>query len=256
MMPPRNALAQSLAIRLSGLVLLAGMTGIAVAQETPAQEVKRHLEAALKNVEVVGVQDSPVSGLHEVTLSNGSLLYAMDGGRYVLQGELFSVSDQGSLVNLTEQHRQIIRQEQMATVPLDEMIVFAPEQSPAKAQVYVFTDVDCGYCREFHRHMAQFNAMGIEVRYMAFPRQGPASATGHKMITAWCADNPQDAMTRLKAGENLPLRSCLGHPVARHYELGRQLGIRGTPSMVVANGMLIQGYLPPVQLAQALGLEP
>ena len=38
--------------------------------------------------------------------------------------------------------------------------------------VTVFTDVDCPYCARLHDRVAEYNALGIEIRYLAFPRAG------------------------------------------------------------------------------------
>ena len=45
---------------------------------------------------------------------------------------------------------------------------------------------------------------------------------------------------------------CNPNPVARDYELGHQVGLRGTPAIVLANGDLLAGYLPPAMLAKRL----
>ncbi|MDC9435736.1 thioredoxin fold domain-containing protein, partial [Clostridioides difficile] len=51
-----------------------------------------------------------------------------------------------------------------------EMIVYkAPDE---KHVITVFTDITCGYCHKLHEEMKDYNALGITVRYLAFPRQG------------------------------------------------------------------------------------
>ena len=57
-------------------------------------------------------------------------------------------------------------------VPESEMLVFAPKEA-AKYTITVFTDIDCGYCRRLHSQIAEYNRLGIRVRYMFFPRSGP-----------------------------------------------------------------------------------
>ncbi|TVR63420.1 MAG: hypothetical protein EA420_07220, partial [Candidatus Competibacteraceae bacterium] len=42
------------------------------------------------------------------------------------------------------------------------------------------------------------------------------------------------------------------NPVQAQYELAQQLGIRGTPSLVLESGEMIPGYVPPAQLAELL----
>ena len=51
------------------------------------------------------------------------------------------------------------------------------------------------------------NAMGVEVRYLAYPRAGLESESYYKIATAWCADDPNEALTDFKNGKASPLRS-------------------------------------------------
>ena len=88
----------------------------------------------------------------------------------------------------------------------------------------VFTDVDCGYCRKLHMEMDEINALGIEVRYLAFPRAGPGSRSYEKIVSAWCAKDAQQAITELKMGRSIPDRSC-ANPVMEQYALGQAMGV-------------------------------
>ena len=63
---------------------------------------------------------------------------------------------------------------------------FLPEGKP-KASIYVFTDVDCGYCQMLHKNVGKMNELGIEVRYLGYPRAGLNTASFNKLASAWCA---------------------------------------------------------------------
>ena len=63
-------------------------------------------------------------------------------------------------------------------------------------------------------------------------------------------------MTKAKNGESISAPEC-DSPVATHYQLGVDMGLRGTPAIVLANGTLISGYLPAQQLIQqSIGAMP
>jgi thiol:disulfide interchange protein DsbC len=132
------------------------------------------------------------------------------------------------------------------------MLKFKPK-GETRAVVSVFTDVDCGYCRKLHLEMADMNALGIEVRYLAFPRAGVGSPTYDKIVSAWCADDRNQALTDLKLGKDIPNRAC-PNPVAKQYELGHDIGVTGTPAIVLEDGRLLPGYMPAAELAGLLGL--
>ena len=98
------------------------------------------------------------------------------------------------------------------------------------------------------------NDLGIEVRYLAYPRSGLGTPSHAKIVSAWCAENPNEAMTALKSGLTIPMLDC-DNPVAGQYDLGQQIGVTGTPDIVTADGRLLPGYMPAAALAEAIGLD-
>ena len=135
-------------------------------------------------------------------------------------------------------------------VPENEMLVFSPKTP--KYTITVFTDIDCGYCRRLHSQIAEYNRLGVRVRYLFFPRTGPNTESWHKAEAVWCSSNRNEALTRAKNGEDIKAPKCPADIVARDYELGHKLSVEGTPSIVLASGELLGGYLPPAQLVQYL----
>jgi thiol:disulfide interchange protein DsbC len=133
-----------------------------------------------------------------------------------------------------------------------EMVVFAPE-NPQKT-VTVFTDFDCTYCRKLHQEVPVLNELGIAVRYLAYPRAGVGSASYDKMVSAWCADDPNTALTDAKMGKAIPQKTC-ANPVAKQYRLGDDFGVTGTPALILEDGQLLPGYMPASALAARLGIN-
>ena len=74
--------------------------------------------------------------------------------------------------NLTQARRAEVRRELMASLDEWDTLDFMPDRNRAR-NCFVFTDVDCGYCRRLHQQMAEYHELGIGVRYVAFPRSGP-----------------------------------------------------------------------------------
>ena len=64
-----------------------------------------------------------------------------------------------------------------------------------------------------------------------------------------------DPLTKLKNKEPVPDKTCAANPVQAQYELGQQLGVRGTPALVTEEGALIPGYQSADQLMVTLGLD-
>ncbi len=214
------------------------------------QKITEKIQAAVPKLPIVAVKPSPMKGFYEVELANGERVFASEDGTHFVAGDLFQVLDEG-LVNLTEQSRDAGRAEKMSSIKDEQLIVFTPKIK--KASIAVFTDVDCGYCRKLHQEMDGYLARGIEIKYLAFPRAGIGSNSYKKIVSAWCADDRQEAITRLKNGEEIEAKDC-ENPVAEHYSLGSEMGVRGTPALVLESGQLVPGFIEPDRLAALLGL--
>ncbi len=216
--------------------------------------VPAHLKQALgkllnpSSLESVEIAKSPVSGLYEAVV-NGHIFYVTEDGRYLINGgEIVDINQGGK--NLTEERRNGIRLDTLKKVSLDETVRFQPK-GESKHVLTVFTDVDCFYCAKLHQEVDKLNAAGIEMRYLAFPRAGVRSETYKTMQSVWCADDQQKAMTDAKAGKEIAEKAC-SNPIAKQYELGRQMGVSGTPALVMPNGELLPGYAPAEKLIQYL----
>ena len=139
----------------------------AAAQAEPLIVAK--LRKVRPDLPIEAVYPAPIGDMVTVELAGGLMLYATADGNHLFSGDLFAVGD--GLVNLTEQRRAAKRVVMLEEQPRADMVVFSPV-GEVKDHITVFTDVDCGYCRKLHDEMADMNALGIEVRYMAYPRAG------------------------------------------------------------------------------------
>ena len=209
---------------------------------------KGDLAGKLNGVEAKDITDSPIKGLYQITLGS-TIAYITNDGRYLFKGDIY---DADTSANITEETRSQARVAMLAGVDPKSMIVFKPKDGKVKHVVTIFTDVDCGYCRQFHREIDKVLALGIEVHYLFFPRTGPNTESWEKAERVWCAPDRNAALTKAKLGGDLPKPNCGSTPVEDHWSLGRKIGVRGTPSMFSESGELIGGYLPPATLAKAL----
>ncbi len=239
--------------------VLAGLfaTLPALAGEPASEEVTAHLKQKLavpgSELQVESVLTSEIHGLYEVQFSGGPVVYSTASGEFFIAGDLYSVGPDG-FVNLAERRRDGERVELLADISADKMIIFSPE-GEKKASITVFTDVTCFYCQKLHREVPELNRLGVEVRYLAYPRSGLGSDGYRKLASAWCADNRQDTLTRLKSGESVPENVCAGNPVAEEYNLGQAMGVRGTPAIVTEDGKMVPGFRTANELAAMLGVK-
>ena len=187
---------------------------------------------------------SPIAGLFQVSFGS-NVVYMSADGRYVVDGDLIDLA-QG--VNLTELERKKALADVIGNIGEDSMIVFAPEQ--VKSTITVFTDITCPYCAKLHQEVPQLNENGVKVRYLAYPRAGIPSSVADDMASVWCADDPRQAITDAKAGLAVIQKKC-PNPVSAHYQLGVQVGVRGTPTIILEDGGRLGGYVPYPKLTEA-----
>ena len=216
-------------------------------------KLRSTLEVPSTGLKVGSVSTSELPGLYEVQFINGPLVYSTAKGDFFLVGDIFSVGP-GGYVNLAEKRRDGERVAKLASVKTDDMIVF-PATGDTLASISVFTDVSCFYCQKLHKEVPALNEMGVEVRYLAYPRAGVGSEAFNQLASAWCAVDKQATLTRLKNRKSVPNNVCPENPIAAQYLLGQQLGVRGTPAIVTASGQMIPGYRTADELAETLGLN-
>jgi thiol:disulfide interchange protein DsbC len=209
---------------------------------------KEELAGKLNGVQPSQISDSAVPGIYQVTIGS-SVAYVTKDGRYVFQGD---ITDVATGANLTEETRAKARVAMLSGVEPATMIVFKPKDGKVKHTVTIFTDVDCGYCRQFHRDIDKVTALGIEVHYLSFPRTGPNTESWHKAEGVWCSKDRNTALTKAKLGGEVPQAKCGATPIESHYSLGKRIGVRGTPAVFTEKGDYIGGYLPPATLAKML----
>ena len=235
--------------RMFAAVALA-LAGTCALADDPDQVIRNSIKAIDPALKIEAIAESPLTGIFEVHLPGGRVLYSSADGQYMLQGYLYRFKD-GQAVNLTEQFKSKAIAKEIDKIPLSDMVVFAPKEP--KTHITVFTDTDCGYCQKLHREVPELNRLGVEVRYVAFPRQGVGSHGYNGLVSVWCAKDRQAAMNKAKSREELPPGTC-ENPVAKQYQIGQLIGVNGTPAIVLANGELIPGYQPAADLAK-LALE-
>jgi len=206
------------------------------------------LRLPIKKIEAIEIQ-----GYYALYLLDGSIIYMDANAEHFFYGDLFLING-SKLVNVTQRAHSEERMRLLGSLDESEMLVFSPAQEKVKATISVFTDIDCGYCRKLHKEVPELNRLGVAVRYLAYPRAGIGSISYQKAVSAWCSPNPNRALTRAKAGEEIEQHTC-ANPVAAHFALGSQLGVSGTPAIFFEDGSLQPGYLPAKEMVRRLGIN-
>ena len=238
-----------LTISLSGTVLAQGLSSSQIDETPEVANIRSVLLDTQPSINIQAILPSPVDGLFEVIMQNGQVIFASSNAEYFLPSDMYQATSDG-LVNLGEGRRNEIRFDLISAVDETDMIIY-PAEGEVKATLTVFTDVDCPYCQRLHSEVEQLNDYGITIRYLAFPRSGLDEVTYPKMVSTWCAENRNLIFTTVSRGAAVPENDCM-NPVADQYQLGRLVGVTGTPTLVFEDGSIIPGYVPADDLAAFL----
>jgi thiol:disulfide interchange protein DsbC len=220
------------------VILLAAAAGIAAvaayAADSDDKAVRDAFHSLLPNAKIDRVVKSEVPGFYEVVVG-GQVVYISSDGKYLLQGNLYDVPAKKSL---TDARIASIRAEALRSLPADKMMTFAPEHP--KHMVTVFTDVDCPYCRQFHKQINAYNAAGIGVNYVLFPLDIHPGAD-KKAEAVWCSADRKAAYTAAMNGQDPGKATCKNSPVEETKALSMAIGIDSTPTVLAEDGSHVNG---------------
>jgi len=226
------------------LLITSLFTSFSVVAETDSvDKLKQALAKSMPLVKPDKISESPIAGLYEVIIGSQVVYMSVDA-RYMIEGDLYNLVTKE---NISEQAKSVIRLAAINKLGADKMVVYKPET--VKNTITVVTDIDCPYCRRLHNEIPDYMKNNVEVRYIFMPLKGAADMK--KTVSVWCSDNQQQALDIAKSGGELEEKTC-DNPINDHLKLARELGVRGTPAIILDNGELLPGYVPVAKLVAQL----
>jgi thiol:disulfide interchange protein DsbC len=230
--PSRN-LSVTMLLRITLGALCALFLTHSVQAKDDSEKLKQLLQQRLSEISITELKPSPIPGLYEMVFGS-RIAYVSADGQYMLMGELIDLEGRR---NLTAMRRGSLVLKSIDALGEANMIVFGPAKP--KRTLTVFTDVDCPYCARLHKEVPKLNQAGVKVRYLLYPRAGKDRA---------------QAIAVAKSGGKLEMKTCT-NPVDEHVRLGHEVGVEGTPTIVMDDGRVLPGYAPAADLLAALGLQ-
>lgn len=205
-------------------------------------DIMRYLKLRLGTNDIAPAAETEISGIYQTQFGD-KYAYLVDGGRYVFIGDLIDLKEAR---NITEVSRRTDVRQTLAAVSLSDMVVF-PARGQERTVLNVFTDTSCGYCQKLHSEVTHLQDAGISVHYIPFPRGGQRGPGYKDLKSVWCAKDSMQAMDIAKgvSSGDLADGDCdKAKMVDRGFDLGRKLGINGTPALFSASGTKFNGYVP------------
>ena len=169
--------------------------------------MREALQKVFPTTKATSVIRSELPGFYQVVV-DGQVFFVSNDGKYLIHGSVFDIE---AKQDIGEKQLAALRKGALAKIPHDKELVFAPPNP--KYTVTVFTDVDCPYCRQFHKQIAEYNKLGIAVNYVLFPLPMHVGAD-KKAETVWCAGDRNTAVHRCDERQGSAAKLACANPIA------------------------------------------
>lgn len=211
------------------VLILAALLALPAFAQSGEATIKKVFEDKLKaKVERIG--KSPIPGVYEV-VADGQIFYADEKATYFIHGNLFEMK---TMKNLTAEKK-------FSLLPLD--LAIKTVRGSGKNVLVTFEDPNCGYCKKLAKETAKLK--DVTIYTFLYAVLGDDSVAKSKAI--WCAADRSKSWNDWMSNGTAPAPAaakCDATPTLEKVaELGQQLGIRGTPYLMFANGQQSPGYI-------------
>lgn len=178
-----------------------------------------------------------------------------DDAQYITDGEI-SVIENGQFMGLDTEFERRKNQSVFATLDETQLINY-PATRPERAVIYVADDVNCTYCRRFHRQLPMLAAKGVTVKVIGYPIYEQST---EQMRAIWCQS---DEYSRRQAfdkamlqGEMTPVSaSCKVDRITPNRDKAAGLAVMATPAIYREDGVLYQASFESPEFLEFLGVE-
>jgi thiol:disulfide interchange protein DsbC len=196
-------------------------------------------------VKVDSVIKTPYSGLFEVRVGS-DILYTDEKAQYLFVG---NVLDAKSGTNYTKARTDELSKIKFSDLPLESALKMV--KGDGKRVIAVFEDPNCGYCKRFRKTLSEIN--DVTVYTFMYPILGEDSKTKVKNI--WCSADRAKAWDDWMLNAKVPAAapsSCSAAANDKVIEIGRKLGVSGTPTVFFTDGTRVPGALEAKKLEAKL----
>ena len=237
--------------RLKSLLLAVLLTtGSAFAEVSPTVEtVMQTLKQKYPKTHFKSVSETQLPGIYEVVMGK-NVAYVAQDGRYFMFGHLFDMETQKDLTQ--DKLPEADGPEQTGSIdinvlPLGDAIKTV--KGSGERTIYIFSDPDCPYCKQLESNLTAVDNVTIYTYMFPIDSLHPTAKT--KAEGVWCSKDRAKAWSELTLKNVVPIGTC-DNPIQRNVTLAEKLSIRGTPTIILADGTLIPGSMPAARLNQLL----
>jgi thiol:disulfide interchange protein DsbC len=209
--------------------------------------IRASFATSFPGVRIKRVSTTQWPGLYEAVTPEG-IFYFDATGHYAINGKLVDVLTQA---NLTQVREAELGRIDFGALPLARAL--KQVKGDGHRVMAVFADPDCPYCKKLETDLKGVD--NVTIYTFVYPIEGlhPGATAHAKQIL--CAKDPAAAWSAWVADRVEPQPSataCPADPLAELSTLADRFEIIGTPTIFLADGNRIPGYIPREQLELAL----
>jgi thiol:disulfide interchange protein DsbC len=216
-------------------ILLFTFSLIVLSNEKKLQE---KINQSYPDLVIKSIQKTDFNDLYEVLISDQIIYTNKDFSFLIVEGR---VVDPETKIDITSDRLEELTRINFSKLPFDKAIKVV--RGNGERKVAVFSDVDCPFCKKLEKE-GLLELDNITIYTFLFPLAiHPKAEMRSKKI--WCAEDQE------KAWNDYMLKNIMANnkgdcktPIEDILVLGRDLGIRSTPTIIFLSGKKIPGAIP------------
>lgn len=164
------------------------------------------------------------------------IFYVTKDGAYLLAGANLINKDK---VNLTRQRYDEVNKVEVSKLPLQDAITITKGSGAKK--LYLFTDVDCPYCRKGYEWLKTQTDYTLYVFLYPLPMHPQAAEKSVKIL---CDKDPAAALDAAHGEQGPPGEKCEAGEkmLEKHKAIAGEMGVNSTPLFILDSGIKLSGF--------------
>jgi thiol:disulfide interchange protein DsbC len=219
------------------IAMLAVTSALTLPQNARAESedvVLNRFRALYPSTRIDSVKPSPLNGIWVIQMGR-NVAYSDSAGRYLMFGAIFdsqsrTVISQSSAPSEDEQRRVSFPDEYLN-------LAIKTVRGTGVQRLAVFSDPQCGYCKRLEPELVKLT----DVTIYTFPYPILGDVSQQLTNNVLCARDQQQAWSNAITKGTMPVQRACGKKFEQLLELGKSIGITGTPTLIAGDGRMLSG---------------
>ncbi|MGO9378183.1 MAG: DsbC family protein [Dissulfurispiraceae bacterium] len=198
------------------------------------------LKNAIPDATILGVNQGPVKGLWEVLLQAGGhkgIVYIDYSKKNFFSGAIINIAEKK---NLTQESFEQLNKADVSKIPLGDALVLGDKN--AKYKVIVFSDPDCPYCAKLHAEIKKVVEKRKDIAFFIKLFPLPMHKDSEWKAKSIICNKSIKLLDDNFEGRPIPKTECDTNVIDENKKLAGELGISGTPALVLPDGRIVSGF--------------